>query len=155
MSETTDIVHRGGCFCGSASYRVAGKPILSAYCHCSLCQRLNAAPFIITTHFPASRFAWTHAEPHTDALDFYAVASKPWKTRWRCKKCGCTIASYNSKLDKWSVWGAQFERDESGKIIGWDTIKPTAHVFYETRLVDIQDELGKWAGYEGQSVRLG
>ncbi|KAF8963953.1 Mss4-like protein [Flammula alnicola] len=149
-----NIVHKGGCFCGLASYQVKGLPLLSAFCHCSLCQRLNAAAFILTCHFPASRFAWTHAHPDSDTLESYAVASKPWKIRWRCKKCGCTIASYNSKLDQWSVWGVQFERDDKGKIIGWDTIKPTAHIFYDTRMLDVQDDLSKWTGYEGKSERL-
>ncbi|KAF9486390.1 hypothetical protein BDN70DRAFT_794092 [Pholiota conissans] len=153
-NSDASLVHRGGCFCGSASYQVKGLPLLSAFCHCTLCQRLNAAAFIHTSHFPASGFEWTHSNSELDVLESYAVASKPWKMRWRCKKCGCTVASHNTKLDKWSVWGAQFERDEGGKIIGWDSIKPTAHIFYDTRLVDIHDDLSKWTGYEGTSARL-
>lgn len=148
-----DIIHKGGCFCNAVRYQVMGLPLLSAYCHCTLCQRLNAAAFILTIHFPASRFSWTHPEPYNDALESYAVSTKPWKIRWRCKQCGCTVSSYNSKLDKWSVWGAQLERDVEGRIKDWDTIKPTAHVFYETRMVDVQDDLGKWAGYEGKSEK--
>lgn len=35
------LVHKGGCFCTSVTYQVEGLPILSAYCHCTLCQRLN------------------------------------------------------------------------------------------------------------------
>ncbi|KAF9566959.1 hypothetical protein CPC08DRAFT_681732 [Agrocybe pediades] len=152
--KESEIVHSGGCFCGSARYQVVGKPLLSAYCHCTLCQRLNAAAFILTVHFSASQFSWTHAEPHNDVLDSYSVATKPWKVRWRCKACGCTIASHNTKLDKWSIWGAQLDRDEGGRIIGLETVRPTAHIFYDTRMVDIHDELGKWAGYESQSERL-
>lgn len=53
------------------------------------------------------------------------------------------------------MWGAQFERDASGNILSSDTIKPTAHIFYESRMVDVNDELGKWTGYEDQSERLG
>lgn len=34
-------VHKGGCHCGSVSYAVTGKPTLSAYCHCTNCQKLN------------------------------------------------------------------------------------------------------------------
>lgn len=41
QSVEVDIVHKGGCFCGSVSYEVKGLPSLSAYCHCTLCQRLN------------------------------------------------------------------------------------------------------------------
>src|SRR5580658_3795305 len=31
----------GACFCGSVTYTVSGMPVLSAYCHCTNCQRLN------------------------------------------------------------------------------------------------------------------
>ncbi|KAF8913190.1 Mss4-like protein [Gymnopilus junonius] len=139
MSDA-DLVHRGGCFCGSVRYQVVGKPILRAYCHCSLCQRLNAAAFILTVHFPSSSFRWAHPEPHADALDSYSVSTKPWKVRWRCRKCGSTVATNNTKANKWSVYGAQFDRDDAGKT---------------TRMVDVQDELGKWTGYENESTRLG
>jgi hypothetical protein len=64
------------------------------------------------------------------------------------------VASHNTKTDKWSVWGVQFERDESGAMKDLDSVKPTAHIFYETRLVEITDELGKWDGYEGKSTRI-
>jgi hypothetical protein len=40
MSDA-DIVHNGGCFCNGVRYKVVGLPLLSAYCHCTLCQRLN------------------------------------------------------------------------------------------------------------------
>jgi len=62
--------------------------------------------------------------------------------------------SKNSKTGNCSVWGAQMERGDEGKIKGWDVIKPTAHIFYETRMLDINDDLGKWDGYEGRSTRI-
>ena len=115
----------------------------------------NTAAFILTLHFAFANFTWTHADPNNDSLESYAIPIKPWKIRWRCKTCGCTVASYNSKLNKWSLWGVQLERDALGNIVGWDSIKPTAHIFYESRMVNVNDELGKWSGYEGQSERLG
>lgn len=33
-------VLRGGCYCGSVSFSVNSAPVLSAYCHCTICQRL-------------------------------------------------------------------------------------------------------------------
>jgi len=148
-------VYRGSCFCGNVRYSVSGSPILSAYCHCTLCQRLNSAAFIHTLHFLSSVFKWTHSEPHEGLLDSFSVLTRPWKTRWRCKNCGCTVASHNSKTDKWSVWGGQLERDWDGKMKGWDVLQPTAHIFYETRMLDVGDSLGKWTGYEGLSNRIG
>ncbi|GAW09682.1 hypothetical protein LENED_011860 [Lentinula edodes] len=89
------------------------------------------------------------------AFDVYSVANKPWKKRFRCKGCGACVASYSTTKFKYSVWAGQFERDEEGKIRNWDLIKPTAHMFYATRMLDFNDELPKWEGYEGQSKRIG
>lgn len=150
---------RGSCFCSKVSYQLIDKPVLSAYCHCTNCQRLTACPFVHTIHFEATHFSWTHTDPEshepsyaeTLGLDTYTMPSKPHKTRFRCNSCGAVIASYNSIRNRWSVWGAQLERDSRGKIMSWDLVKPTAHIFYDTRLLDIKDGLGKWDGYEGTS----
>ncbi|KAJ7687381.1 hypothetical protein B0H17DRAFT_1070030 [Mycena rosella] len=110
--------------------------------------------FIWTIHMPAAAFAWTHAKPHDAALDKYVTEGKPWKTRYRCKNCGCCVGSYNTKTENWSVWGTQLERNEGGITKNWEVVKPTAHIFYETRLVDVDDELSKWEGYEYKSTRI-
>ena len=119
-----------------------------------------------------------------NALDAYVIQGKPHKTRFRCKECGACVAGYNSVRDRWSVWGAQLERQEksisqngSGSGSGgseegegegegkefvpsgmrkevWEVVKPTAHIFYGTRMVDVRDGLGKWEGYEGISERI-
>lgn len=105
-------------------------------------------------HYEASRFKWTHESPHDDKLDFYVIPNRSWKRRARCKVCGCQIASYNSKTDNWSVWGGQLEKLEDGSIKNYELVRPTAHIFYGTRMMDIVDNLGKWDGYEGKSQRL-
>ncbi|PFH49047.1 hypothetical protein AMATHDRAFT_148547 [Amanita thiersii Skay4041] len=151
---STSKTHRGGCFCGAVTYQVVGKPLRSAYCHCTLCQRLNSCAFIHTLHYPASVFSWTHSEPHGDAIDTYTVDGKPWKARSRCKRCGCCVSSYNSKTDRRSIWGGQLERDDNGKIKDWEELKPTGHIFYGTRMLDVGDELEKWEGYDGVSRRV-
>ena len=46
------------------------------------------------------------------------------------------------------------ERNDDGKIKNWDIIKPTAHMFYGTRVLDVGDDLGKWEGYENKSAEL-
>ncbi|KAF8665354.1 hypothetical protein AX16_000373 [Volvariella volvacea WC 439] len=151
-------LYKGGCFCGAVSYQVTGPPILRAYCHCTVCQRINASALIHTVHFPVDCFTWTHRDSPEAAeavLDPYVVHHKPWKKRWRCKNCGSAVASHNSKANKISVWGAQLERDGDGRIKHWEELKPTAHIFYGTRMLDVSDDLGKWEGYENESRRLG
>lgn len=87
-------------------------------------------------------------------LDTYSIPNRPHKTRFRCKTCGACVASYNSTKNTFSIWGAHLRRDRDGKIERWNDIKPSAHIFYGTRMVDIRDGLGKWEGYEGSSVKL-
>jgi hypothetical protein len=100
---------------------------------------------------------WTHIPSESSAessLDSFVNHLKPWKTRFRCKTCGCTVASYNGKSEAWSIWGGQLERDQEGSIKSWEIVKPTAHIFYGTRMLDVSDDLGKWEGYEGKSQRI-
>jgi len=150
--ETTPIL-TGHCFCGTVSFTLSSAPVLSAYCHCTICQRLNACPFVHTMHFEKSAFKWTHEEPHESYMDAYSNPESRWKTRWRCKTCGSNVSSYNSKTSEWSVWGCQLDRDNDGKIKNWDIVKPTAHIFYGSRVLDVGDGLGKWEGYANSSVR--
>lgn len=107
-----------------------------------------------TIHFRPEAFSWSHQEPKDAKLDAFVIPAKPWKTRWRCKTCGACVAGSNTKTGNWSIWGVQLERDEHGKVINWEIVKPTAHIFYDTRLLDVNDELGKWQGYENTSAQL-
>ena len=43
MSNLTVEILRGTCFCRSVSYTLSERPLLSAYCHCTNCQRLKGA----------------------------------------------------------------------------------------------------------------
>ncbi|KAK0481428.1 Mss4-like protein [Armillaria novae-zelandiae] len=149
MSRTsTSEICRGGCYCGQISYTVTGKPTLSAYCHCTQCQSIKAAAFSHTIHFPGSSFSWTH----NAAMDVYH--RKPGQDRYRCANCGTVVACHNAENNEWSVYGGQMERDEAGKIKQWELLKPTAHIFYDTRMLDVLDDLGKWDGYENSSNRI-
>lgn len=64
------------------------------------------------------------------------------------------MGSYNIKTDNWSVWGVQLQREDDGVTKDLESVKPTAHIFYGTRLVDVNDDLGKWEGYEDKSTRM-
>nr|GAT59793.1 predicted protein [Mycena chlorophos] len=93
---------------------------------------MSGAPCIWTIHFPAAAFSWTTPEA---LLDGYVTEGKPYKTRYRCKTCGACVASHNVKTESWSIWGAQLERDERAGIKGFDAVKPTAHIFFETAVI--------------------
>ncbi|KAI0729196.1 Mss4-like protein [Fomitopsis betulina] len=173
-SETEGGTLIGACFCGEVSYAFPADDVVrSAYCHCSQCQKLSGCPFIHTIHLPCPSVEFTY--PSTDAstgrqtvvasqlhpkalpsaLRVYNAPLKPHKSRLRCAKCGTCIASSNSRVGTTSIWGVHLARSSNGRILNWEKVKPTAHIFYGTRVLEISDDLGKWSGYEGTSERIG
>jgi len=100
-------------------------------------------------HFVVSALKWTHAEPHDAALVTF-----PKGGNLKCKECGSDVVYKDPEGKECIIWGAQLERDAQGKIKDWDTVKPTAHIFYDTRMVDVDDEIGKWTGFENHSEKM-
>ncbi|KAJ7922799.1 Mss4-like protein [Mycena leptocephala] len=151
MSEPTETVtvRKGGCSCGALSYSVKGKPLFSVYCHCTKCQRADGAAFVSCVHYPASAFSWTYSqevEPLVEPLEDMVL--------YRCKKCRSCAATQMSDNKNWALRGTQLERDGDGKILNWEGVKPTSHIFYGTRVVDVADDLPKWEGFPGNSARI-
>jgi len=112
-------------------------------------------------------FSWIHPSNNNENIEEeilheYTVPVKSWKTRYRCRKCGVQIASHNNKRKVWSVWGSQLDRNPETNLIKYrepgsamdELIKPTCHMFYGTRLLDVNDGLDKWEGYPGASQKL-
>ncbi|KAJ6623044.1 Mss4-like protein [Mycena sp. CBHHK59/15] len=147
--DPESIVRKGGCSCGSVQYAITGKPLFSVYCHCTRCQRADGAAFVSTMHYPDSAFSWKHASENEPAIEPLGDI-----VLYRCRKCRSCAATQMLATKNWALRGTQLERDENGKIIDWEGVKPTGHIFYGTRVVDVADELPKWDGFVGKSTRL-
>jgi hypothetical protein len=154
--------------------------LISIYCHCTLCQRMNGnvffffflisqlivlyilpffifqkgAAFVHGLHFPLISFTWTTPNPSTATTQSHPTPSHPWIIH-RCKTCHSYIGATNSKTNVWSLKSAHLKRDPKTNLIrNFERIRPTAHIFYETRMLDVPDGLPKWDGYENLSNRL-
>ncbi|BFZ65139.1 hypothetical protein YB2330_006302 [Saitoella coloradoensis] len=141
----------GSCFCGVIKWKAdVSKITLSAYCHCTFCQRTTGGPYVHTTHHPSSSISFTGLE-HAHSSEW-----KPRKHKKRCGECGAPFASYSQDRDNWSVWSSGWERDGDGMILGYEKIRPTCHQFAGTMQMG-KNELGElpvYEGYEGKSKRL-
>ncbi len=86
----------GGCFCGAVRYAIDDGSYLAANCHCSMCRRVHAAPFVSWLVVPAARFRYTTGEPQ-------AFRSSERGTRWFCPRCGsqltCVIDAHPDIVD--------------------------------------------------------
>ena len=119
---------------------------------------MTAGAFVHTIHVPESQFKWTclsKAKNGTIEELAQVFVVKGRKFRYRCNQCGVCVTSYHTERKTWSVWGSVLERDSQGMIVNFEYVKPSAHQFYDTRVVDVADSLSEWDGYENRSNQLG
>ena len=91
---------RGSCFCTSTTYALhlidnqttplSSNLTLSAYCHCSGCQRMNGAPFIHTTHWKEGALVWGDLKPAR-------FLQKEGKWKLSCEKCRSPLGTWNEE----------------------------------------------------------
>ena len=79
----------GGCFCKRVRYRIADGDYPSINCHCTMCRRIHAAPYVTWLVVPMASFAYTGQAPDE-------LASSADGTRYFCSRCGTHVACMNT-----------------------------------------------------------
>lgn len=79
----------GGCFCGRVRYEVDEGEYIAADCHCTLCRRIHAAPYVSWLVVPMQHFRYTSAPPNP-------LRSTESGTRYFCGACGTHVACVNA-----------------------------------------------------------
>jgi hypothetical protein len=75
----------GGCLCGAIRYRAEGEPFHRTNCHCSICQRASAAPYVAWFSVFLTDFHWLGAEPA-----WYQSTAEA--RRGFCPRCGTQLS---------------------------------------------------------------
>jgi hypothetical protein len=81
----------GHCFCGFIRYRADGVRSNETNCHCSICRRVSAAPFVAWFTVPSSSFQVLSGQPTT-------FRSSDHGTRTFCPRCGTPLTFRSSLL---------------------------------------------------------
>ncbi|MDY0213441.1 MAG: GFA family protein [Desulfuromonadaceae bacterium] len=143
--------HRAACFCGRIRYEVSAEPVDAKLCHCSGCQKLHGAPMQWAAIFHKHHVRFTAG---LDLLRFYTseqdLHARILPCKVSCNQCGTPIADEGRRM--WLAFPTLFDFGLDGKIP--DSFKPTCHLFYGQRVLDICDNLPKWSGHKNQSARL-
>ena len=86
----------GGCFCGAIRYQLSGDSYPSGNCHCTMCRRTSAAPFVTWLVAPKAEFRYLKGEPGV-------LNSSVHGTRYFCEQCGtpltCELNEHPNHID--------------------------------------------------------
>jgi len=134
------------CVCGRTGFTVQGKPLLRAFCHCTICQRFNQAPYADITLFKSRDVI----RPQKDLVEFKSYKSPPILQRGKCVSCGGAAIEYlQVPMLQLVVVPSKNIHDKSF------VPAPSFHIFYNSRVSDIEDGLPKYGGYIKSQLSLG
>jgi hypothetical protein len=114
------MIYSGGCFCGKIRYQFSDGEYLVANCHCTICRKTSAAPFVTWVIMPRERFAFTASEPGI-------LESSSKGRRLFCRDCGTPLVfASNERNHKIDVTTCSLDEPEA-----WP---PTEDAYTDTRL---------------------
>ena len=143
--------YRARCRCGAVTYEVRADPVDAKICHCRDCQVLHGAPMQWAAIFHKHDVRFTGG---LQSLRFYNGALDRQERILPCKVaclgCGTLIADEGRNM--WLAFPTLFDFGVPPRVP--DVFRPTCHIFYAMRVVDIVDDLPKWSGHKGKSTLL-
>jgi hypothetical protein len=142
--------YQASCFCGCMRYEVSGDPVDAKLCHCRACQTLHGAPMQWVAIFHKHQLRFISG---LDQLKFYnseqGLNDRLQPCKVSCMQCGTPIADEGRRM--WLAFPSLFNFGAAAEIP--DSFKPTCHIFYDQRVIDVCDHLPKWPGHKNQSFQ--
>ena len=143
--------YRAGCHCGAVRYEVRAVPVEAKICHCRGCQVLHGAPMQWAAIF---RKRDVRLVAGIEDLHFYnSELDRPERTlpcKVSCVRCGTLIADEGRRM--WLAFPTLFDFGTPPSVP--EAFRPSCHIFYEMRVMDIDDGLPKWGGHKDESTLL-
>ncbi len=127
------------CSCGAASFQTLGAPLFRILCHCTICQRFNRAPFADVLVYRAKDVTL----PPADAVDFDTYKPPPNVRRGKCATCGQPAIEVFSAPVLPNLVMVPTSMFKSDAVLP----SPVAHIFYDKRVSDAEDQYPKHRGY--------
>lgn len=128
------------CKCGHVQFSVTGPVLMRGFCHCTICQTFNKAPFADISLFRGSDVSF----PASDTVEYKAYKKVPPAVqRGKCVVCGePAIERLKLPLLTEIVVIPSVNVKQTGFLPD-----PCLHIFYHRRVADAQDRLPKYEGF--------
>lgn len=148
--ENFIVRYRARCHCQAVRYEVRADPIDAKICHCVTCQVLHGAPMQWAAIF---RKRDVRLSAGLQSLHFYNSAldraERILPCKVACARCGTLIADEGRNM--WLAFPPLFDFGSPPQLP--EAFRPTCHIFYDMRVMDIEDGLPKWSGHKDRSMR--
>ena len=145
------VKYRAECYCGAVAFEVSADPVDAKICHCRTCQALHGAPFQWAVIFHKTDVRFVRG---TDKIFFFnAETGRPGHEppcKLSCTECRSPIADEGRRM--FLAFGPLFDFGSPPHIP--PSFKPTCHIFYGARVIEVNDELPKYLGHKDQSPLL-
>ncbi len=112
---------------------------MRAFCHCTICQKANNAEFADIALFKAKDIV----APDEAGLSFGAEKFPPVLQRGKCRSCHAIAIEYLAMFPLPKLVIVPSKNIVDPNILP----EPALHVFYDTRVHDVNDDLPKYSGY--------
>jgi hypothetical protein len=144
------VKYRASCYCNAVQYEVCADPVDAKICHCTTCQKLHGAPMQWAAIFYKHDVRITKG---VDCLKFYNsernIHERVLPCKIRCALCGTPIADEGRRM--WLAFPSLFDFSELSAFP--EKFRPTCHLFYGSRVMDMDDKRPKWSGHKNLSER--
>lgn len=144
-------LYEARCHCTAVRYESRAEPVDAKICHCRDCQVLHGAPMQWAAIFHKKDVRFVAGVEH---LRFYSSthgrAERILPCKVACSLCATPIADEGRNM--WLAFPTLFDFGEPALVPS--SFRPSCHIFYGSRVADIQDGLPKWAGHRNASTLL-
>jgi len=143
------------CHCGEVRYEVKADPVDAKICHCRTCQALHGAPMQWAAIFHKRDIRFIQG---VGALTYYnselrvrqTSAGRRLPCKVACGVCGTWVADEGRRM--WLAFPSLFGFGGSEAVP--EAFRPSCHIFYAQRVIDVSDGLPKWRGHKDRSQLL-
>ena len=143
--------YRARCHCGAVRYEVSADPVDAKICHCGTCRVVHGAPMQWAAIFHKRDVRFTAGLEHRRFFNTDRnVEGRLLPCKVACAVCGTLIADEGRNM--WLAFPTLFDFGDRPGVP--DAFRPTCHIFYGQRVMDVDDGLPKWSGHKGRSSQL-
>ena len=133
----TRATERAQCDCGQVSLDISGPPLFRIVCHCSICRAYNEAPYADLLVYRARDVSL----PEPGLVRARAWRPPPNVRRGTCTRCG------KPALERFRAPPLPSLTMFSSANLQGALPPVAAHMFYDSRIADVDDGLPRHSGY--------